>query len=504
MLRSIRISDIPPCLHRGAFYRSLGDGDLEMEIEIPEECCGSEIVIRGLEDLARALRVMLFWMLDEIPLEIIEFLDDQPFEYWGKAVSEILDKTELWDVLKQVFDTENEEGHDGKLVEAIKTNHSDLIEYLAAQTVSKDSEAAIQAARMGKLDTLMLLHEYGHPWDKLACNEAAGQNHLECLQYLHYNGCPWDHEVYVYAGRRGFIECVKYAHQEGLPWQEYVSWEISKMGHLSCLQYALDNGCPCDVRAVKFAVIDGHVDCVRCLLLHGSPVDTGACMNAASGGQIECLKLLCEFNTPLDANVTANAANFNQLACLQYLNERGCPWDERVTDSAASRGLLPILQYALQNRCPCDGDNIVLRAAMGGTDATSLACLRFLIEDENMHMNTDGSVFVEAFIRGRHECVRYLLEVGCPCAVTTDVVRHRWSEVEDGLERVRDFDAKIDKCIVCAVQRGWDIHQNGAELIEVIMLNEDMFPMSSARCAALPASMPTGTPIMRRMWSHRN
>lgn len=99
MLRSIRVCDIPPCLRRGDFYRSLGDGDPEMEVEIPKECCSPEIVIRGSDDLARALRVMLFWMLDEIPTAIIKFLDDEPFGYWQEAVSEVLNNTLLWEVL---------------------------------------------------------------------------------------------------------------------------------------------------------------------------------------------------------------------------------------------------------------------------------------------------------------------------------------------------------------------------------------------------------------------
>ena len=45
-------------------------------------------------------------------------------------------------------------------------------------------------AREGKLDCLILLRQYGCPWNESTCADAAEEGHLEVLQWARQNGCP--------------------------------------------------------------------------------------------------------------------------------------------------------------------------------------------------------------------------------------------------------------------------------------------------------------------------
>ena len=97
--------------------------------------------------------------------------------------------------------------------------HINVLQYLYENgyPLNTDENICTAAARGGKLETLVWLHEIGCPWDTYTCTVAALGGHLEVLRYLHEQGCPWNSNVCLFAAERG---------------------------HHVVLQYALENGCP--------------------------------------------------------------------------------------------------------------------------------------------------------------------------------------------------------------------------------------------------------------------
>jgi len=72
--RTIKLSDIPVHLRAGELYRSLDNADSEDIIHVPLECFAETLETEpDLEEFRQQLRIMEFWMLDDIPLGIFDF-----------------------------------------------------------------------------------------------------------------------------------------------------------------------------------------------------------------------------------------------------------------------------------------------------------------------------------------------------------------------------------------------------------------------------------------------
>lgn len=139
----------------------------------------------------------------------------------------------------------------------------------------RELEQVEHAAKRGKLQWLIYLHEKGCPWDSWACKGAAEGGHLTCLQYLHKKRCPWNEGSCQGAAERGHLACLQYLHDNGCPWNSWAFSGAAEGGHLDCLQYLNEKGCPRPSRACRGAAQGGHLACLQ--YLHKNEISCVAC-----------------------------------------------------------------------------------------------------------------------------------------------------------------------------------------------------------------------------------
>lgn len=89
---------------------------------------------------------------------------------------------------------------------ASKEGHIHILEWFETRLqqfgiTKTNPRVCYQAAKTGRLDTLIWLHKHGYPWDDETTREALGNGHLEVLAYARKNGCPWVEEPTLWACR---------------------------------------------------------------------------------------------------------------------------------------------------------------------------------------------------------------------------------------------------------------------------------------------------------------
>jgi len=110
------------------------------------------------------------------------------------------------------------------------------------------TEYAIDAAKSGKIDCLIFLHDFSGslPSEEKLTAMAAANGHLDCLEYLHKRSCDWDEGTTQMAAANGHLDCLEYLHENDCPWDEGTTRSAAENNHFDCLWYAVEHGCPWD------------------------------------------------------------------------------------------------------------------------------------------------------------------------------------------------------------------------------------------------------------------
>lgn len=434
---------IPSYLHAGEFYRNLDNTDPESIIPIPTDrfhADGNEAA--NVEEFRQLLRVMTFWMLDSIPLGVLNFCEQQAVDVWEGEIHSL--PGDVGVLLLSAYS----KADIVPFGDIVKTGRWDLIMH-AVDRMDQSDNATRVAAFFGNLNLLKYLHDNDFTWSEDTCWAASQNGHLECLQYAHCKGCPWDAQVYVHAAIYGHHSCMKYAYEEGLEWQTVVCTVAAQAGSLEFLRFAHEHGCPWDNKTTEGAAQEGHVPCLLYALENGCPVDKTACSLACLKGQLECLQLLHQLGVPWDEHASFHAAQGPNTHCLRYLHDHGCPWDKHTSNKAATEGHIDPLRYALEHGCPYDAfimPNVVR--------SSNLECLRYLVDERLLCMNE--AVFLAALLKGDLTCLQYLLDQGCP-------FQEAWLDDEawDIFDIVfRKDNPEFVLCAQFAVDRGWELCEN--------------------------------------------
>ena len=134
--------------------------------------------------------------------------------------------------------------------------------------------------------------------------------------------------------------------------------------------------------------------------------------------------------------------------------------DGTVAQEAALRGEIAPLRYAVEHGCPYFPYLII-----GAVYGMNLECIQYLVEEQGMFMSST-SVFLVALLRGKLDCLQYLLDQGCP---------YQGAEVDDDEDGFDYYFQKDNKdmvlCIELAVERGWE---PGANFIRFVVLKDPL------------------------------
>ena len=418
MLR-IAYEQIPTYLHDSELYLSLCSDEAGDYFDVPDQYLVENDCVTDVEEFARILRVIDFWGSSRIPQGLLIYCHSHSVTDWFQTAMHFSVPSHIVKDLVSAFTI----SPTLDATKAMSTDRTEIIEFLFNQQIF-DEQAAATAALYGRLDWLKQISAKGLTVDEAACASAAEGGHLNCLTYLHNVGCKWDATVPICAAREGHLDCLKYALQNDCPWNDEVTLMAVKCEQIKCLKYALAHGCTL------------HED---------------AC--SAAGANLQVLEVLLERGAKLDPLAAAYAAQNNKLNCLDFLYTHSGPWDKNTTAVAAGCGHVNCLRYAMENGCDYDATEVLICAAKAG----SLACLQCLIEEHNIHMPEEGTLFEAAFVYAHYPCVQYLLDVGCPFrmyAFNEQEVLCDWK------------DQNILNCLLIAVPLGLQIND---ELVSYVL-----------------------------------
>jgi hypothetical protein len=439
MTERILVSDVPLYLRVGEFFSALEETEDEA-IEVPVGVTKKDTNINSIDEMREVLMSLRFWMVDVVPHSLMEYVvlssDVDVHQTISEFQSDLRYLFALWDirsascdslklvfairtarieVLRRVRDmcaaSELEHIH---LVSAARYGDLQCLQFVYAEARRCDNlvceggmRASTAAAKYGNLSCLKYLHACGEQLADDACVEAAKGGNLACLQYLYNCKCPWSATTTAAAAWSGHLQCLQYAHELGCAWDATACAAAAGGGHEACLRYLHERGCPWDTRTCSAAAGRGMLSCLIYAREHGCPFDASACAAAASAGHLDCLKYLHERSCPWDATACAKAGKGGHLPCLTYAHESGCAWGSSTCIAAALGGHVLCVKYALENGCDASGREIMRAASRCG----SLACLQ--LGDER-GLQWDHHCTMEASRRGHVECLRFLLNRGCP------------------------------------------------------------------------------------------
>ncbi len=460
---AVKYSAIPSYLHNSVFYRSLNSEEADSEILIPSDCFKVDDSVSNTTDLSHMLSVERFWGLDELPLSMMDFYYRQrDFDWKRDELDEYPTLRIMWNLFKQpspvTYAMQN--------CDRAELVRAELVYFLIGVSSRYDFSAMKFAAGQGRLDYLIALNERRYLWHEETCSKAAENGHLSCLVFLKENGCPWDKYTLIKAASNGHLDCIKYAVENGIGWVPGTCSAAAHNGHLHCLQYAVLHNFPWDDDVTYCAASSGQLECLQFALANGCPIHKYACEVAAKYGQLDCLILLRQYNAPWDESASIEAAIGGHLSCLQYLHENGCPWDDDTPSAAACRGHEECLRYAINNGCNYEA-NLVYAATIGG----DLGCLQYVVEEMGVYMDTGGSVFAGAVWYGHLDCLKYLLDMGCP--IGNDVPEDDLDKFDYFLRSEDIHDGRILQCIEYAVHHGW---RENEEFVQVMSRSKVRFP----------------------------
>ena len=427
-------------------------------------------------DFAKMIKVMSFWGLHAIPLSVIVFCDRNKPDVWNNVLTEH-EKLPVAQSLITIFVPS------ASLEKAIELEVTEVVEHFVEKRhCGLSVSAAYAAAKVGRVDYLILLHQNGYPWNETVINQAAENGHLGCLQYLHENGCPWNSDLFISAATYGHLNCIQYAYEEGLRWADDFTGYVTTCGELNILKFVVEHGGMLDRTVTYTAAKHNHKDCLKYLLEVNCPVDHYAAAIAAEYGHIECLKVLHKNLSTAwwDVRITGSAAIGGQLECLQYLHENGCPWDERTTSCAASKAQLDCLRYAFEHNCSFDPD-IIMRAVRT-VSPESVNCLQYLIEERGLQLDNDSAEIQEAFAMGNYFALQYFINLGRPfrkCKLCEERLESGFVLCTFLEDDTHEYDSNLVKCIACILSNKWNLARNGAGLRKFLKDNTDKLPLSA-------------------------
>eukprot|EP00600_Ochromonadales_sp_CCMP1393_P010157 CAMPEP_0174964290 /NCGR_PEP_ID=MMETSP0004_2-20121128/5797_1 /TAXON_ID=420556 /ORGANISM="Ochromonas sp., Strain CCMP1393" /LENGTH=403 /DNA_ID=CAMNT_0016212997 /DNA_START=113 /DNA_END=1324 /DNA_ORIENTATION=+ len=349
-------------------------------INIPESCYKDNLVLETEDDVRHLLSTLRFWIVEQPPAELLEYLDSpNHLTILSNLVNDMDVDTTLLRPIRRVI----EDLVPFYLEQAILQGRIDaLCHFLEGYRLPLSVNLGIAAARGGQLECLKLLCCMGCPIDSKVCCAAAEYGHLECmtqtydiiLEQLVIKSSSatardkskkiWHESMSFTAALHGQLECLIYAFKlsEKLPASRINQHLLvaSGRGRYRVVKYLVEEqqyvaGSELNYSsACEAAASGGHIDCLEYLLDWESHFGTGSIVGvvdaaAAHKGQLHCLKWLhiCR-GIALSLSALESAARGGQLHCLEYIHQEGgvqATRSSRAIADAAYRGHLDCLTY---------------------------------------------------------------------------------------------------------------------------------------------------------------
>lgn len=326
----VRKVEVPSYLQAGEFYRSLDGNDQDEAISVPADTLKETLDICDDHDLVHLLQSLRFWLVDELSVEILQYILLNHTESTIQHLSQYEpDLPYLTTLRKLVEDDDTKNNSDVSLLDrALRLGDVRIVRHLRELGHDFSPKSTCCAASSGNLDCLKCAQEHQETVADEAFKECIVKGHLNCLEYLQSID-PTVHLRHTYActiaAECRQLRCLKFLHEHGYSLHYTTANAAVANDDLEMLEYLHEHGYHCMFQGcARIAALKGYTECLFFLHEHGYPFNEDKCAWAAEGGH---------------------------LHCLQFLREHGCPWDFRTCDVAIWRGHMDCLQYAIENGC---------------------------------------------------------------------------------------------------------------------------------------------------------
>jgi len=312
---------------------------------IPSNKFEKEIIILNINDLYKYLEICRYWMIDNYPFEIYDYIINN------------INKINYYEIRENFYDMT-------------------IIDEFLILTSQIRYTKTLNASEKGYLNLLIYLTENNYPLTIDTCSAAAKNGKIECLKYLINNNCPYDEDnICLDAVKNNNLDCLKFLHKKGFKFPQDIYYYPIKKGYLDCLKFIFETGFPAPIKICFIAVSYGQLECLIYLHNNGFLMDEDLCLEAANYGHLNCLKYIINNCPNLIKNNNICLAAIDSIDCLKYLHEViGFKLHELTCSIAAYNSNLNILKYGHENGCSLNG--ISLDSSM----YNNLECLEYIIK----------------------------------------------------------------------------------------------------------------------------
>ena len=421
-LTNIRRSDVPEYLRRSELYLSFSDAEDDEEISVPADCFKLNPIVSNASQLEYMLQTMRFWIVKDIPEELVNFLLSPLFQNARHVLAKFEHTMEFpWlHILHKIRPVRRKEATN------ICAEHGSvmLLDYFVKSGVAVKMLSLRIAAENGHTECLDYIHKELvrkgklFPFDDRDCLPLIAKGNVECVKYIVEHGHTITDDMCVHAASFAQTKCLQYLLDKSNITYVVISYYAAKAGSLACLQCAVEHNCPAGAEVWSVAV--ACIDCLQYLLHtfpehiltddlllqacqtasvasffllqeHGCPYHQDMVDGAAKSGSMEILWLLDDLGFDCWIPTTmAAAAGAGQLELIQALNEMGSEWDDSAPTLALMEGQASCLEYLIRQRAVPTSE--AFEWILGQT--TSVECYR-VVKDRRAELavekdNQDG------------------------------------------------------------------------------------------------------------------
>ena len=261
-------------------------------------------------------------------VDIVEYLKQNGCP-WDEKVYETAAFHCRVDVLRYAYHNHCPRGSLNVAAEAAKAAKDSSLRY-AKVVFGWDSRVYVEAIRHGRLENLKYAHNYGCPLlDVNVAAVAVEFEQMECFRYaIGVMNAPKVVSVCCEAAKLNRLDFLILAREKEYPWDSRVYVEAICYGRLENLKYAHTYGCPLDVNVAAVAVQFEQLECFRYAIdAMNAPRVVDVCFQAAKLNLLDFLILAREKEYPWDESVAFIAAKRGHYKMVVYLVENGCPYD---------------------------------------------------------------------------------------------------------------------------------------------------------------------------------
>lgn len=441
--------NIPNFLKNSGLYKNFDFSEEDNVFKIPAKYMKYDTKVNSIEDLANLIHVIRFWLIEDIPDELYDFvMKNDNLDYSHiieefddmKLITEIKiitncailvdDIVELGciDFLKY-FKKKFYEFNENSIYCAINSDQFEIFEYLIDNGCKVNAICIKKACQVEDSKYLkVIIEKCRKRLLKIPKTEsskfwslqiATKSGRLENMKLLHELGFEKDKSICQIAACYGFLECLKFAHENGYPLDNSICSVAIKNENFDCLKYAQENGCVFDTTAISEAV--GNLEMVKYIHANGGPVDSSFIDNCLELGSC----LYKDYHLALPSFIYAHENNFpinhygfqinvfgifeiQNYEFIKYLVENNFEYPEKCLWRCcylAKSDNIDFYNFAISK---CSRDKEVTLSVLRERNRDFL---NFVIEHG---CGLDEEVFASAIFYGEIDLLEYLHEKRCP------------------------------------------------------------------------------------------